>query len=77
MSVNEQIIYGPLTVIDNLRNDSDTYATVSLATMIRSCTCDGRDGLNALYRIRCSSDISFDEIKLSEVILNSQIKRAK
>ena len=84
MSTDEQMIYGPFTIVTNnhcqtitTNHNSDAYvATVSVAMMIRLCAIDddlilieGSCGIKALFRIRCSSDISFDHIKLNEVIV--------
>ena len=86
MSTDEQMIYGPFTVVSdnhcptmttNHNHDSDAYVvTVSVAMMMRLCAIDddlilieGSCGIKALFRIRCSSDISFNHIKLNEVIV--------
>lgn len=86
MSTDEQMVYGPLTVVSdnhcpkmttNHNHNSDAYvATVSVAMMTRLCAIDGdlvliegSCGIKALFRIRCSSDISFDHIKLNEVTI--------
>lgn len=65
------------TTATNHNNNSDTYiVTVSVAMMIRLCAIDGdliliegSCGIKALFRIRCSPYISFEHIKLNEVII--------